>query len=108
MSKQPRKRAFPQPDDDRVAEGKSVAVGYFVSAKRVWDSRNSRCQTRRLNNTTTSDITTTPAASSLKFLFLAAWLITAPSPQACSVSCLYVTYSARMLAFHAPPAAVTQ
>ena len=62
----------------------------------------------RLNITTTTDITRTLAASSGKSAPSAAALICAPRPWVSSTWPLKVTYSATMLAFHAPPAAVTQ
>ena len=65
-------------------------------------------QTRRLNKTTIADIVKIAPASKEKSVLSAAKLMTDPRPLAVKVLPLNITYSATMLAFHAPPAAVTQ
>jgi len=48
------------------------------------------------------------AASSGKLFEKAAWLMIEPKPKVVKTWPLYSTYSATILAFQAPPAAVTQ
>ena len=65
-------------------------------------------QTVRLKSITVTTMTVRLAARSSKSGLDAAILIVDPKPRVMSVSPLKATYSATMLAFHAPPAAVTQ
>ena len=81
---------------------------HLLSENLVSASTLRRSQTKRLKATTTANITTTLAESSGKFAAAAASLICAPRPQVASAFPLKVTYSETMLAFQAPPAAVTQ
>jgi len=61
-----------------------------------------------LKATTIAYMVATEAAKRGRSAFSAATLICAPRPGALSTVPRNVTYSATMLAFHAPPAAVTQ
>src|SRR6476660_3979960 len=58
-------------------------------------------------NTTNPAIVTTAAQSNGKFPWLVAWLMVEPRPNARNVLPLICTYSLTMVAFQAPPAAVT-
>src|SRR5271169_2395151 len=65
-------------------------------------------QSRRLMVTTITAITTVAASSTRKLPLSVAWLITAPSPVVEKVRFWNRKYSATMLAFQAPPDAVTK
>src|SRR5437016_7938057 len=94
----------------RLAErldGDFKCCGHLLSENLSSARAYNRRHTVRLNATTISAIRITLAARDGKSARSAAMLICAPSPLVLSTWPLNVTNSATMLAFHAPPAAVT-
>src|ERR1700733_687311 len=84
------------------------SLRYLLNEYRRSAISYSRRHTVRLNSTTTAAITSMLAANKGKFLAVDTALILLPRPPASRTWPLYFTISATMLAFHAPPAAVTQ
>src|SRR5208337_5565701 len=102
-------RTAPEPAPETARSSPCAPSGLHFerekrSAARFWQRR----QTDRLKITTMSAITHTLAARRGKSATSAARLICAPRPTVASVSPRKLTASETMLAFQAPPAAVTQ
>src|SRR5581483_9587211 len=91
-----------------VPFGALQAGSYASNLNRVSARRYIGRHTMRLTVTTIAAMRIVAASSKGKFPASVAWLIVAPSPMVEIVSPFRWKYSATMLAFHAPPAAVTK
>lgn len=87
--------------------GDALRCSQVSSRNLVEASAYKRRQTRRFTVTTIAAISTVAPSSRRKLPLSVAWLITAPRPTAENVCPRNRKYSATMLAFHAPPEAVT-
>src|SRR5450756_403026 len=94
--------------EQAVAQSLPWGLLYLLRLYCVLATEYSLRHTKRLMSTTVSDMMRIAAASSANLAPNAAPLMTDPIPCALRVSPRNVTISATMLAFQAPPVAVTQ